>query len=334
MNMQAWLKETMAAEQRKALPILSFPCIQLMGVTVKELIADSDLQARGMYEVAKRCNAAASVSMMDLSVEAECFGSEILFYDDEVPATTGLVVTTEEDAENLPVPKVGDCRTGLYVDAIAKACKLITDRPVFAGVIGPYSLAARLMDVSQAMINCYVEPDMVHKTLEKCTAFLIEYIKAYRDVGANGVVLAEPAAGLLNPALCQEFSSDYVKQIVDAVQTEEFIVIYHNCGNAVKRLVPEILSTGSAAYHFGNAVSMKNMLEQMPEDILTMGNVDPAGTLRHGTPEKSRADTLAVMEECCSHRNFLISSGCDIPPATPWENLDAFFAAVDEFYGR
>lgn len=334
MNMQNWLKEQMAAQKRKALPILSFPCAQLLGITVKELIADGDAQAKGMYEIAKRCDTAASVSMMDLSVEAECFGAQILTYDEEVPAVTGAVVLTMEDAQNLEVPQVGECRTGLYIDAIRKACKLITDRPVFAGVIGPYSLACRLMDMTQAMMLCYDEPEMVHLTLQKCSQFLTAYIKAYKEAGANGIVLAEPAAGLLSPSLCQEFSSDYIKPIVEAVQDESFIVIYHNCGNAIKRQVPQILSTGCAAYHFGNAVPMLAMLEQMPGDVLTMGNVDPAGVLRNGDPAKVREETLAIMDTCCGYPNFLISSGCDIPPATPWENLDAFFGAVEAFYAR
>lgn len=125
-----------------------------------------------------------------------------------------------------------------------------------------------------------------------------------------------------------------MKKIVDAVQDEEFIVIYHNCGDAVNRMVPQILETGAAAYHFGNAVSMEDMLRQMPSDVLTMGNVDPVSAIRNGTPEKVRQDTLAIMEACCKYPNFLISSGCDIPPAAPWENIDAFFAAVEEFYNR
>ena len=334
MNMKNWLAEQMQLPKRKALPILSFPCAQLLGISVKELIADSDAQAKGIYEIAKRCDTAAAVSMMDLSVEAECFGAQILTYDDEVPAVTGSVVETMEDAEALAVPQVGDCRTGLYIDAIKKAKELITDRPVFAGVIGPFSLACRLMDMTQAMILCYDEPEVVELTLEKCTAFLIEYIKAYKAAGANGIMMAEPAAGLMSPALCQEFSSDYIKTIVDAVQDDDFVVIYHNCGNAIKRQVPQILSTGCAAYHFGNAVPMLEMLEKMPGDVLTMGNVDPAGVLRNGNPEKVREETLGIMEACCKYPNFLISSGCDIPPATPWENVDAFFATVEEFYNR
>ena len=334
MNMQAWLKEQMAADKRRAMPILSFPSIQLMGITVKDLIADSDVQARGMYEIARRCPTAAAVSMMDLSVEAECFGAQIRVSDDEVPTVVGSVVETPEDAEALQVPAFGTGRTGLYVEAISKALKLITDRPIFAGVIGPFSLAGRLMDMTQVMINCYEEPEMVHATLEKATEFLLSYVKAYKAIGAHGVVIAEPAAGLLSPDFCGEFSSPYVKKIVDAVQDEEFIVIYHNCGDAVNRMVPQILETGAAAYHFGNAVSMEDMLRQMPGDVLTMGNVDPVSAIRNGTPEKVRQDTLAIMEACCKYPNFLISSGCDIPPAAPWENIDAFFAAVEEFYNR
>lgn len=334
MDMKAWLHEQLTADKRRALPILSFPSIQLLGITVRELISDSELQARGMYEVAKRCPAAAAVSMMDLSVEAECFGATIHVSDNEVPTVTGAVVDSEEAAQALQVPEVGACRTGIYIEAIRKAAGMITDRPVFAGVIGPYSLAGRLMDVTEIMYTCYDEPETVHTVLEKVTEFLIKYCQAYKEAGANGVVLAEPLAGLLSPALADEFSCAYVKKIVDAVQSDDFIVIYHNCGNAVNRMVNEVVSAGCAAYHFGNAVKMEEMMAQMPADIPAMGNVDPAGQFRNGTPESIREETLSIMNACCKYPNFVISSGCDIPPASKWENIDAFFKAVDEFYGR
>lgn len=333
-NMKEWIRQQMTAQKRQAMPVLSFPSIQLMGITVRDLISDSDLQAKGMAKIAQRCPTAAAVSMMDLSVEAECFGAQIRVSDDEVPTVVGAVLETPEDAEALQVPAMGSGRTGIYVEAISKALELIPDRPVFAGVIGPFSLAGRLMNMTNIMINCYEEPEMVHTTMEKATEFLLQYIQAYKTIGANGVVMAEPATGLLTPDFCGEFSSSYVKKIVDAVQDDNFIVIYHNCGPAVNRMVPELLSTGAAAYHFGNAVQMEEMLTKMPANVLVMGNVDPVAAFRNGTPEKVREDTLAVMETCCKHPNFLISSGCDIPPASPWENIDAFFAAVEEFYSR
>ncbi len=333
MNTRAWLNELLSAPVKRAMPVLSFPSTSLMGITVRELIDSSDKQAEGMKLIAERTKSAASVSMMDLSVEAEAFGSEIRISDDEVPTVIGAIVESEEEAEALAVPAVGAGRTGRYIEAIGKACKLITDRPVFAGVIGPFSLAGRLIGVSDALANCYDEPDMVHITLKKSTEFLINYIRAYKEnTGAAGVVMAEPLTGLLSPSLAEEFSEPYVKEIVDAVQDDSFLVIYHNCGDNTIAMIDSILRTGAAAYHFGNSISMKEMLSHIPDNIVAMGNVDPASQFRNGTPASIREETLRVMGECCGHPNFVISSGCDIPPASSWENIDAFFAAVDEFY--
>ncbi|MBQ7319242.1 MAG: uroporphyrinogen decarboxylase family protein [Clostridia bacterium] len=332
MNMKQWITDLLDAPKKKALPILSFPSIGLMDITVRELISSAEMQARGMKLVADRVDSAASVSMMDLSVEAEAFGATVKVSDGEVPTVVGHIVETEEQAEALEIPDVFSHRTGRYVEAIRLACERITDRPVFAGVIGPYSLAGRLLDVTEIMVLCYDEPDMVHTVLGKATEFLIRYINAYKQTGAGGVLIAEPLAGLLSPALMKEFAAPYMKQIVDAVQDDSFVVIYHNCGNAVMRLVEPILSCGASAYHFGNAINMKEMLEKMPADVAVMGNIDPVSQFAGGTPESIYEATVALMQQCTVHPNFVISSGCDIPPLAKWENIDAFFRAVADFY--
>lgn len=334
MDMNKWVADIKAAARKKAIPVLSFPCISLLNCTVNQLTHDSALQANGMIEVARRCDAGAAVSFMDLSVEAEAFGSTVRNFDDEVPTIIGTIIEDPEEVADIKVPEVGAGRTGLYIEAISNVVNEITDRPVFAGAIGPYSLAGRLMGMTELMVNCYEEDEAVHALIEKCSAFIEKYIMAFKNAGANGVVIAEPAAGLISPALMDEFSAEYLRKIVDNVQDENFIVVYHNCGNVVNRMTAECAKIGAKAYHFGNAVDMLEMIENMPDDVLVMGNVDPAGTLRNGTPEKVREETLSIMEKCCSHPNFVISSGCDIPPATPWENLDAFFAAVEEYYNR
>ncbi len=332
-NMKKWIDDLKEAKVKKPMPILSFPCVSLLGVSVKELISDSELQAKGMKAVADRTDALASVSFMDLSVEAECFGAKVIVSENEVPTVKGRYINDIDEAEALKIPLIGAGRTSIYIDAIKKATEEINDRPVFAGMIGPFSLAARLLDVSEIMIDCYDDPDMVHLVLDKTTSFLIEYARAYKNAGANGIVLAEPVSGLLSPTLEEEFSSPYVKRIVDAVQDENFILIYHNCGDNVPVMLQSILSTGASAYHFGNAVDMeKDIILKVPENTVVMGNVDPAGVLRMGTPEDVRKETLSIMEKCCKYSNFVISSGCDIPPMTPWENIDAFFEAVSDYY--
>ncbi len=332
MNMSKWLNDQLNALEKHPIPVLSFPGVSLTGITVRELVQNSELQASVMKAVADRIPSGASVSMMDLSVEAEAFGSKVRMSDEEVPAIVGSIVTSEAEATELRVPKVGEGRTGIYINAIKMAASEIKDRPVFAGIIGPFSLAGRLIGVTEALMSCYDDPTMVHAVLEKATGFLIDYAKAYETVGAAGLVMAEPLTGMLSPALAEEFSEPYVKKIISTVQSDSFKVIYHNCGNNTVLMMDSLLRTGASAYHFGNSVDMLDVLIKMPGDIIALGNLDPAGIFRNGDPSLVRASTLELLERCSGYNNFIISSGCDIPPATPWENIDAFFAAVEEYY--
>ena len=334
MDMRKWLSGIIASERKKALPVLSFPAVQLMGISVRDLIGSSDYQAEAMRLVAQRYPTAAVVSFMDLSVEAEAFGAETVVSDDEVPTVVGALVDEDTDPDDIAVPAVGAGRTGLYVEAIAKVAPLIGDRPVLAGAIGPFSLAGRLMDVSEVMVLCYEEPELVHAVLGKAAGFVAAYAAAFRAAGADGVVLAEPLAGLLSPDLAEEFSSAYVRRIVEEVQTDSFAVVYHNCGGGVPKMMDSIVATGAAAFHFGNAISMVDVMPLVPADRVAMGNVAPAEQLRNGTPDSVRAATIEVLETCAGYPNFVISTGCDVPPMAPLENIDAFFAAVDEFYAR
>jgi uroporphyrinogen decarboxylase len=332
MDMKKWKEDVLLGPKKKALPILSFPCVQLMGITVRQLISDSALQAAGMKKVSERADSHAALGMMDLSVEAEAFGSEIRKSDDEVPTVIGRIINSPEDAKKMKVPEVTAGRTGLYVKAIETAAKEIRDRPVLAGVIGPFSLAGRLMDMSEIMVNCYEEPDMVNETLEKTAEFIANYILAFKKAGANGVVMAEPAAGLLSPGLIEEFSSRYVKKITDRVKDDAFFFLYHNCGPNTPLMLPSLTGAGADAYHFGDAVKMTQVLEGMPAGIPVLGNISPAAEFRNGTPESIYAATTERLTECSKYGNFVISSGCDIPPMSPWNNIDSFFKAVSDFY--
>lgn len=324
MNGTNWL--TRLVSEKKPLPLLSFPGIRFLGdVNVRQMVCDSVLQARCMKAVADRVDAAAAVSFMDLSVEAEAFGARVLFFDDDVPAVCGSLVTDEEEAQALPVPAVGAGRNGVYIDAIRMAKERITDRPVLAGAIGPFSLAGRLVDVSEAMYLCYDEPELLHTLLHKCAAFSIDYIRALRDAGADGVVLAEPLAGLISPDQEREFSAPYVRRIVQAVQEESFPVIYHNCGNYAYLMTDSIRENGCMAYHFGDSVDLKQMLDRMGPDRLILGNISPSAQFRNGTPETMAQAVRELLSTCGDYANFIPSSGCDVPPGSPWENIEAFF---------
>ena len=328
MRINEVLWENARGTSRHALPILSLPAVQKLNVSVSQLVKSAELQAEAMACIARETATLTAISLMDLSVEAEAFGANVVFSENEVPVVTGQMISDSDEAEELGVPTLDAGRAKVCVEGVRLAKQKIQDKPVIAGMIGPYSLAGRLMDVTEIMYVCYDEPETVHVVLQKTTEYLIAYGKAMKEAGADGIMMAEPLAGILNPAMASEFSVPYVKRIVEALQDENFAVIYHNCGNSVSAMLPEIFSQGATAYHFGNAVDMEEILKSAPADVLCMGNVDPAAIIADGTPETVTQATRELIQKCGKYPNFIPSSGCDIPAHAKWENIQAFFAAV------
>lgn len=329
-NMKEWINEVIRMKEVVVMPIMTHPGIEMIGKTVRDAVTDGQVHYEAIKALCDKYPTASATVIMDLTVEAEAFGAEIVFPVNEVPSVTGRLLADDTAIEALEVPALNKGRIAQYLKANMLASKTITDRPVFAGCIGPYSLAGRLYDMSEIMMLIYINPEAANRLLRKCTDFIIRYCMALKATGVNGVVMAEPAAGLLSNDDCEQYSSVFVKEIVEKVQDDNFIVILHNCGNT-GHCTQAMVATGAAAYHFGNKIDMVEALKEVPAEALAMGNLDPVSIFKSSTPEEVKKATLNLLEATKVYPNFVLSSGCDTPPHTPFKNIDAFFAALEEF---
>ena len=324
-----WIKQIMEGNKRVAMPIMTHPGIEYIGKHVVDAVTNGETHFRAIEAVVERFNMAACTVIMDLTVEAEAFGSKIEFATDELPHVVSRLVASESDAQQLRVPDLTAGRVPEYLKANRLAAQRFTDRPVLAGCIGPFSLAGRLYDMSEIMVAIYIDPDTIGLLLQKCTDFLLKYCRELKQTGVTGVIMAEPAAGLLSEEDCQAFSTQYVRQIVDAVQDDTFTVILHNCGNR-GQCTQAMVDSGAAALHFGNAIQMTDALRDCPTDRLIMGNIDPVGILKQATPEVVFQQTTQLLEQTASAKNYVLSTGCDVP-LVPEANIAAFYEALAQF---
>lgn len=332
MNIDKWKDDIISARERCTIPIMTHPGIEMIGATVKEAVQNGEIHARAIHELSKKYPSKAATVIMDLTVEAEAFGSSISFPENDMPHVLGSLVDSA-GIEGLQIPSLTSGRIPEYIQANKRAVEMITDKPVFAGVIGPFSLAGRLYGMSEIMIACYLEPDAIALLLDKCSRFIENYCMELKRTGCSGVIIAEPAAGLLSNEDCLQFSSVYIKEIIDNVQDDSFMVVLHNCGNT-GQCTDAMLHTGAKAYHFGNAISMVEVLKQCPADVLVMGNINPVGVLRMMSPQQIEKEVLSLLEQTAEFPNFVLSTGCDVPPCVPDENIQAYYNALSVFNNR
>ena len=330
MNMRQWMADVIRQREVTALPVMTHPGIEQNGHTVRQAVSDGRVHYEAVMTLTRRYPSVAAATIMDLTTEAEAFGAEVAFSDDAVPAVSSRLLPDVESIYSLQVPSLRAGRIPQYLKANLLAAKAVTDRPLLAGCIGPFSLAGRLYDMSEIMVLICEQPEAAHVLLDKCTEFITKYCQALKATGANGVMMAEPAAGLMSDADCMTFSSQYVKRIIDSVQDDTFAVVLHNCGNT-GHCTKAMVATGAAAYHFGNKCQMEEVIRDVPPTALAMGNIDPVSVFKNGTPDMMRQTVLDLLERMASYPNFVLSSGCDTPPQTPMANVDAFFEALADY---
>lgn len=333
-NMQQWSEDILRAGDVKNLPVLYFPAVRNLGMDIPSSVKDPGNIARVMREVIDEYpDTLAALTGMDLTVDAEAFGAAVSFSEKQAPHLNGPLLRGQEDIPRLAVPDIHSGRVDIFAQACARAQASIADRPVFGGMLGPFSLAANLLEINTCLKMTIRGTAYLHTLLEKCCDWLTERAKAYKAAGANGVFIAEPTAGLLSPQSCETFSSRYIKKIADSVQEDHFFLILHNCGQ-VERSVGSMCSSGCRGLHFGNGVNMKNVLPAADPDLLIMGNLDPSSVFFMGTPETVYQKTLSLLEEMAPYPNFILSSGCDLAPSVDKANIDAYYKACRDYNQR
>ena len=327
MNMKQWLADARKMAKKKPMPVLSYPASARLGISIASMTENARVQADTMLYLMRELDMPMAITSMDLALEASCFGAPVSH--EGVPAVSNVILESMDDVDALQVP--GEeiiVEKSPYLEAIRLVKTEMQAsggvRPIIAGISGPFSLAGQLRGVTDIMMDCYDEPELLEELVQKTTEFLCVYANLLKEAGADMLLLAEPLAGVVSPTMAEQFSHPFVKKMIESVQDDSFAVMYHNCGAGVPRMLEDLAGLGAMIYHFGNVIDLSEALENMPKTVMVMGNVDPAGIVAHGSVESVRQAVDTLIQKCGSYENFWLSTGCDVPPDAPWENLVEF----------
>lgn len=313
------------------MPLASYAGLEITGESVEDMVSVPGSQFKAIMAMSERYGTPVLLTAIDTTVEAEAYGCEVKLSGREAPSIVGRLVTNAAEVGALADPVPGDARTRVPLETAWRLTAEVGEGvPVLGAMLGPFALATRLFGLNEAIAATATEPDTIEALLDNVTGFLCRYALEFRETGAWGVLVAEAAAGRLTPEGSERFSAPFVKRIVKAIETPDFAVLLHNCHAGIEHL-DAIMASGAGICHFGAGMDIVAALGRVGPEVILSGNLDPIGVFQKGTPPAAGEASKALLEATRPYKNFVVSSGCDIPPGAPLANLNAFFRAVAEF---
>jgi len=296
------------------------PGVKLSNTTLKENLMNERIQLKTLELLVKKFKPDGIFPFMDLTIEAEALGLGVNFPDNDNPSIRYHCINTIENLKSIRGMYKGiSGRMPIFLNIIenlAKNFSLI----VGAYVIGPFTLAGELMGLENLCLNLMMKPSLAYKLLDFVTRVIKDYGYALLTAGADIVIILEPSAVLLSPKQFEEFSAKYISHLVSDLGTK---LMLHICGNS-NHLLKQMSRTGVMGLSLDSPVNLKETSNIVFEDVILMGNLDPVKVFLQSNPEEIAKATRILLEEMKGIRNFILSSGCDIPIDTPLENIEAF----------
>ena len=310
----------LSAGKSLVIPLLGAPGVKLSKTTLRENLTNERIQLKTLELLIEKFKPDGIFPFMDLTVEAEALGLEVDFADNDNPSIRNHCIKTIENLKSIRRRYKGiSGRMPIFlniVENLAKNFSLI----VGAYVIGPFTLVGELMGLENLCLNLMMKPASVHKFLDFVTRVIKDYAYALLTAGADIVIILEPSAVILSPRHFEEFSGKYISHLVSDLGTK---LMLHICGNS-NHILKQMSRTGIMGLSVDSPVNLKETSNIVSEDVILMGNLDPIKVFLQSNPEEIAKATRILLEEMKGIRNFILSSGCDLPINTPLENIEAF----------
>jgi len=329
-DMNEWINSTLRDKALRFMPLWFYPEAAQGNRHIGELLEKRDAAsvAAIISEIADAYDGISALILpIDITVDPEAFGCSVMYAPDAPPLVAGAVVGKHgEGFDQLRDPGPHTPRQDFCYDVVRLAKDRVPEKPLFANLLAPFTLACSLMKLVDAMASVKKNADMMHDLLEICLKHAVVRAEAFKEAGADGLILNDMAGSIIQPRFNAEFSLPYVRRFVEAVQTPAFPVMLHNCGR-VNKMLDNIYGTGCRMYSFGNGLDLPFLLEQAPDNSLVIGNYDPMA-LCNKAPDVVYSETKALIETCAKYPQFVLGTGCDCPAYARPENLKAMMRAL------
>lgn len=248
-------------------------------------------------------------------------------------------INTKADVDRLIPLETADSviERGMFevIRTMAQACG--DTEYIEAGGIGSiFRFAMGIIGFPDGYIFMREKPDVFKRLLERLTEQNIEYAKAYKALGADGVHTGDLWVGgdLVSHDDWMEFAFPYTQELNRQMRRLGLKVKYYFVGDARPRLDSfKRLEMDSLQVEESFGIDIAQVRRAVGPDVCIHTNVDAIYLMDHGKPFEVEAALAAQVEAAGGSRRLICSLGSEVTLNTPPENLDTLITAAHRHPG-
>ncbi len=265
--------------------------------------------------------------------EYQALGGPVASFDaDSVPAAEPEpFIQSIDDLRQLhiPDPLANNAMTE-QIRALRMLLKELPGQVVYAWVEAPFQESTILRDVNYFMTDLRTDPELAQAILKFAVELETEFAYAQIEAGAQFIGIGDALASLAGADDYARFNFPYLAELVERLKKRGVYVKYHACGRT-KHLWKYFRELNIDILNLDSLVDFREAREFFGDRFVLKGNVNPVTELMDATPEIVRAASQASFDKAGRQGRFILSPGCEVPPQTPYENLEALIESASQY---
>ena len=322
-----------AVDRHPCVPLVLNHAARVAGMKVSEHNRSGEAMGRAHVAAFRRYRQDMITIFTDTALLAEAMGTEMYYPEDDAARVERPAVTTAEEAARLRAPDPWTAgRLPVHLEAVRLANAEVGEE-VFVGCCYalPFTTAAALLGTDHFVKALRKAPELAHQLLRVSQEAGLALTEAVIEAGGIPV-LVDPVAScsMISPRQYEEFAAPYTRPLVERIKAAGLPAVLHICGRS--DLIWGQMADSEADVLSLDKVDLAQAKRAVGERVGLMGNVAPAETLLYGNPPSVAEETRACLRSAGDNpRGFIVASGCEVPLATPPENVEAMLEAVREW---
>jgi uroporphyrinogen decarboxylase len=305
---------------RMAAPLAGYPGVRLIGKSVRDALSDPKVQLGALKALKKNLQPDIVFTLLDLTVEAEALGLGVEFFEKKPPILVEERLPALERFYELGAPDPEHAARMPCFLRVAEGLAEDETRMCGAFVTGPFSLLAQLLGTEE-LLGRVKAGESLSDPVGYTTSVVGEYAAALA-ARVDMVVVVDPAAEALRSSEYRSLCRPYMSGLAGIIRASGAICLLHICGD-VSHLLEEMALTGVEGVSLDSRVNLPREAERLPPNLVILGNIDPKRVIQRGTAEDVRWEVRRLLRHMNKFRNFILSTGCDVPADVPLNNLEA-----------